>query len=126
MEAMIRQELLDGEWNDVLRVTISPWTEPFTANLRVYSTAEMPVAAEFETELQPGEWTGLPLQLSAVKGAYVVEVNPLEAPEGSQWLEQAVVRPEFDGKHWHDVVRLLLPEGQPSLNVQVRVYRWVP
>lgn len=126
MEAMVRQEFLMGEWNDVLRVTISPLTEPFTAKLRVYSTAAMPVSAEFEIELQPGEWTGLPLQLSSVKGAYVVEVNPLEAPKGSQWLEQAVVQPEFDGTKWHDVVRLLLPEGQPGLNVQVRVYRWVP
>ena len=126
MEAMVRQEFLMGEWKDVLRMTISPLTPPFTANLRVYSTATMPVSAEFEIELQPGEWTGLPLQLSAVKGAYVVEVNPLESPKGSQWLEPAVVQPEFDGKQWHDVVRLLLPEGQPSLNVQVRVYRWVP
>jgi len=95
------------------------------ANLRVYATAKMPVIAKFETELRPGEWIDLPLRPSAARGAYIVEVNPLETPEGGEFAEQVIVRPEFDGKHWKDIVRLLAPAGQPSLKVQVRVYKLV-
>ena len=75
--------------------------------------------------MQPGGWIGLPLRPSAARGAYIVEVNPLETPEGGEFAEQVLVRPEFDGKHWKDIVRLLAPAGQPSLKVQVRVYKLV-
>ena len=119
----IQQEYDGSQWIDALRVMVAPYFPSVKANLRVYSTADMPVFAEYETELQPGVWASLPLQRSAAKGAYVVEVNPLETMEEGAWVEQVVVRPEFDGKHWNDVARVLMPAGDSSLAVQVRVYK---
>jgi hypothetical protein len=104
---------------------IPEWIPDLRAHIRVYATAKMPIIAKYETELQSGEWISLPLRPSAAKGAYIVEVNPLETPDGGEFAEQVVVRPEFDGKHWRDVVRLLAPADQSSLKVQVRVYKLV-
>lgn len=122
--AVVQQEFSMGAWQDVLRVMIPEGIPDLLAQIRVYATAKMPVIAKYETELQPGEWIGLPLRPSAAKGAYIVEVNPLDTPEGAEFAEQVVIRAEFDGKQWRDVVRLLAPADQSSLNVQVRVYKW--
>ncbi len=122
--AVVQQEYYMGEWTDVLRVMMPPWSPSVWANVRVYATQKTPVVARFDAELRPGEWITLPLRPSAARGAYIVEVNPLEIPEGGEFAEQVVVRPEFDGKRWMDVVRLLAPVGQPSLKVQVHVYKW--
>jgi hypothetical protein len=123
--AVVQQEFFMGEWTDVLRVLMPEGFPSVRANLRVYATARMPVIARFEAELQPGEWISLPLRASAAKGAHIVEVNPLHIPEGGEFAEQVVVRPEFTGNHWQDVLRLLAPADQSSLRVQVRVYQWV-
>jgi hypothetical protein len=124
VEAVVQQEFLSNGWFDVLRAGNAPYFPAVEVNLRVYSTAEVPVFGEYEVDLEPGQWFGLPLQPSNSKGAFVVEINPLEAPEAGNGVLKVVVRPEFDGKRWQDVVRIYSPADQPSLRVQVRVYKW--
>jgi hypothetical protein len=123
VEAVVQQEYDGYQWIDALRAMIAPYFPPVAVNLRVYASTEMPVFAEYEVDLEPGQWVGLPLQPSNSKGAFVVEINPLEAPEAGEWAQHVVVRPEFDGKRWQDVVRIYSPADQPSLRVQVRVYK---
>jgi len=124
-KAVVQQEFFLGEWQDVLRVMMPEGFPDLQAHIRVYATAKMPVVARFEVEFQPGVWTGLSLGPSVVKRGYIVEVNPLGIPERGEFVEQVIVRPEFDGKRWNDILRLQTPADQPSLKVQVRVYKWV-
>lgn len=124
-KAVVQQEFFLGEWQDVLRVMMPEGFPDLRAHIRVYVTAKMPVVARFEARLLPGVWTSLPLRPSVVRGGYIIEVNPLGIPEGGEFAEHVVVRPEFDGKRWNDIVRLQAPADQPSLKVQVRVYKWV-
>ncbi len=122
--AVVQQEFFMGEWQDVLRVMMPEGFPDLKAQIRVYATPKMPVVATFEVDLQPGVWMGCPLQPSAAKGAYIVEINPLGIPEAGEFVERAAVQPEFNGKHWNDVVRLQAAADQPSLRVEVRVYKW--
>jgi hypothetical protein len=123
--ALVQAEYDGYEWNDVLRVMTPEGFGALKAQIRVYATPKMPVVARYEIDLQPGVWTGLPLRPSAVKGAYIVEVSPLGTAQEGAHVERAVVQPEFDGKHWNDVVRLQAPANQAGLKVEVRVYKWV-
>lgn len=122
--AVVQQEYFNGEWQDVLRVMMPEGFRDLRAQIRVYATPKLPVVATFEIDLQPGVWTGLPVRPSAANGAYIVEVNPLGTPVGGEFVERAVVQPEFDGKHWNDILRLLAPADQAGLKVEVRVYKW--
>ena len=37
-------------------------------------------------------------------------------------LEKVVVQPEFDGNNWNDVLRVMIPQDQPAMDVRVKVY----
>jgi hypothetical protein len=121
--AVVRPEYLSGQWLDVVRVTVPPDSIDLYTHVRIYSTAELDVFAEYETDLQPGEWLTYPLQPSAAKGAFVVELTPLADAQEHEWPQLVVVRPEFDGKRWQDMLSIYSPADQPSLRVQVRVYK---
>lgn len=76
-----------------------------------------------DTYLEPGVWHGWALNPSEVCGGYLVEVNPQEAGREGDLVQTVVVQPEYDGYQWYDVLRVMIPEGQPSLWVKMRVYR---
>jgi hypothetical protein len=60
---------------------------------------------------------------SADCGAYIVEVSPLRPGAEGDVVETAIVQPEFDGSQWNDVLRVRIPDNQPALRVNIRVYR---
>ncbi len=57
-------------------------------------------------------------------GAYIVEVTPLQHPRpmAGNYVQYAVVRPEYDGEQWNDVLSVQLPDGSEALTVNIRVY----
>ena len=109
-----------GAWLDVLRIQASLNQPLLLVDVRVYRTPDLPVIADFETTLTPGDWTGTVLQPSSARATYVVEVTPLIAADNQ--IERFVVQPEFDGYTWNDVLRLLVPVDRPPMSVHVRVY----
>jgi len=118
------QPEFDGEsWSDVLRVMIPDWMPDLNVYIRVYEVTQLPVVMDFETELAPGEWQGYLVQSSRQQGGHVIEVTPLDPSTDGACVEQALVQPEYDGQHWNDVLRLIIPAGQPALRVHVRVYQ---
>ena len=86
----------------------SPWRELIT---------------NFNTVLEPGAWQGWALNPAETCGAYLVEVSPHGAGREGDVVERAVVQAEFDGSQWNDVLRAMIPESQPRLKVNLRVYR---
>jgi hypothetical protein len=93
--------------------------------IRVYAVTELPVIAEFTTLLQPGEWQGHYLSRSKVHQGYVVETTPIyaDAQDGAH-VQKAIVQVEYNGKKWNDILRLMIAENDPALEVHVRVYAW--
>jgi len=81
------------------------------------------VVADFNTTLQPGDWQGYWISLPSSKCAYVVEVTPLQASVNGATIEKAIVQAEYDGTQWNDVLRVIIPAGDPALEVNIRVYR---
>lgn len=73
--------------------------------------------------LEPGVWHGWALNPSEVCGAYLVEVNPQDLGSEGDLVQTAVVQPEFDGYQWYDVLRIMIPEDQPTIKVNIRAYR---
>ena len=123
-KAIVQEEHFMGAWQDVLRVQLAADLPDLRVHLRVFATDTLPVLAEYEIELQPGAWTGTLLRPSAGPGAYVVEINPCDEALAGEFVERLSVQPEFNGKQWNDVLRLLTPADQPPLRVQARVYGW--
>lgn len=109
-----------GEWVDVLRLMIPEEQGPLAVHVRVYATTDLPVLSDFETTLNPGEWQGYAVQPAKVRAGYVVEVSPLDDMDAA--AEIALVQPEFDGKTWTDVLRMMTYEDRPPLRVNVRIY----
>ncbi len=116
----------DGGWWDLQRLAFYGMLEPLTARVAAYKAPGEP-AATFEMHLEPGTWHGIGLGACSQEQAYVLEIDPLDprqegyGQEGYR-LEKAVVQPEFDGKTWNDVLRVMIPEGQPAMDVTVKVY----
>jgi len=84
-----------------------------------------PLLANINTRLMPGvlsTWTLRPSMPG--DGGYIVEVTPLQHPRpmGGNYVQYAVVRPEYDGEQWNDVLRVQLPDGSEALTVNIRVY----
>ena len=113
----------DGEqWNDVLWMLLPEPAQPLKVKVQVFSTADWPVAFEGLLELIPGELHGFMIQDAAANAGYVIEIDPLDPGLPGDTFEQAFVQPEFPGD-WYDVLRIQIPESQPSLTVNVRVYQ---
>lgn len=124
-KALVQEEFFMGEWLDVLRVQMPADLPDLRVQFRVYATDGMPVLAEYDVDLEPGVWTGIGLRPSTAHGGYVVEINPRSSePAAGEFVERLVVQPEFDGKSWNDVLRLMTPIDQPPMSVQARVYVW--
>ena len=81
------------------------------------------IIADFNTTLQPGDWQGWWISRPSLKCAYVVEVTPLQPSVDGATIEKAIVQAEYDGAQWNDVLRVIIPAGNPALDVNIRVYR---
>jgi hypothetical protein len=123
--AVVQPEFDGTQWNDVVRVMIPEWMPELRVQIRVYAVTELPVIAEFTTLLQPGEWQGHYLSRSKVHQGYVVETTPIyaDAQDGAH-VQKAIVQVEYNGKKWNDILRLMIAENDPALEVHVRVYAW--
>jgi hypothetical protein len=124
--ASIEHQILpefDGEkWNDTLWMKLSNETTPQKVRVQVFSTIDWPVAFEGVIDLKPGEVHDFVIQDASNMAGYVVEVDPLKAGIAGDTFEQALVLPKFTGD-WYDVLRIQIPESQPALSANVRVYR---
>ena len=123
-KALIQEEYFEGEWLDVLRAQMPVGLPDLPVQFRIYATDGMPVLAEYDVDLEPGVWAGIGLQPSTAHGGYVVEINPRGEPAAGEFVERLSVQPEYDGKSWNDVLRLMTPVDQPPLSIQARVYVW--
>ena len=115
-----------NRWRDVLRVATPVGALPLLVNIRIYEAGGLPIIADFDVELQPGQWQGYTLGESRERRAYVVEISPLEPSTDGATIERYVVQPEFDGTTWWDVLRVAIPEGAQALRVNLRVYAKAP
>lgn len=82
----------------------------------------LPLLTSIDAVLEPGAWQGWAIRPSEARGGYLVAVTPLEPSVEGDFIERALVQPEFDGRRWNDVLRVLLPAGQPRLKVNLKVY----
>ncbi len=110
-----------GGWYDVLRIQI-PYTQPaLNANVRVYQTpSDLPVQAEFDVHLEPGDWIGFVMGDVKDRTGYVMEITPLIDADNQILLYR--VQPEYNGTNWLDVARLMIPDGRPATDVRIRIY----
>jgi hypothetical protein len=75
----------------------------------------------FSTTLVAGHWKKFLLGPVSAEQGYLVDATPQEASvEGAEVV--SLVRPEFDGESWVDVLWLFQPKEAPPLPVYVQVY----
>jgi len=121
-EALVRPEFNRDGWNDVLRIRIPADQPPLKVNVHVYHICRLPVVADFEATLTPGDWMGWVVGPAEIDRGYVVEVTPLEPSVDGAYVAKALVQEEFFMEKWQDVLRAQIPEGMPDLKVHLRVY----
>lgn len=120
-EQVLVQPEYPGHWYDVLRIQIPQSQPPLTANVRVYMTpGYLPVQAEFDVHLEPGDWIGFVMGEVKDRTGYVMEVTPLLDEDNQILLYR--VQPEYNGKDWLDVARLMIPSDRPATDVRIRIY----
>lgn len=118
--ATVQPEMPGRHWMDVLRIQSAPEQPVISVDVRAYRTPELPLIADFETVLTPGDWAGTVLQPSSAPAGYVIEITPLD--NSGSHIERFVIQPEFNGHTWNDVLRLLVSADRPPMKVHVRVY----
>jgi hypothetical protein len=109
-----------GEWIQVIRVQLSSEAASQQAWLRYYTPG--PQAKEIfreEATLLGGVWSERMIAESQASQGYLVEVIPLEDSDNE--VAFSVVRPEFNGEDWLDVLRIFVPESRPPLEALLRV-----
>jgi hypothetical protein len=120
-KALVQPEFPPPIWWDVLRMQIAGRERPLEAEVIVYQTpASLPVVMEFELLAEPGVWHGMGVGSSQEGSAYLVEVTPLIYEDNQ--VERYTIQPEFDGRSWNDVVRLMVPANRPPMSLRVTVY----
>jgi uncharacterized protein YceK len=122
--ALVQPEFDGHNWNDVARVMIPEWMPQIHVQIRIYGVKDLPVVAEFDTTLEPGVWQGYYVERSKARQAYIIETSPTIAGGDGAHVQRAIIQPEFNGKKWNDILRLMIPETDPALDVNVRVYAW--
>jgi hypothetical protein len=119
--APVLPEFSDGTWWDSERLALYGISQAFEASIKAYRAPGQPDFT-FEMHLSPGDWQGIGLGPASQEQAYLVEINPASPGKEGFRLEKAVVQPEFDGKNWSDVLRVMIPQDQPALDVVVKVF----
>lgn len=84
------------------------------------TTSETP--GSFTTTVMPGVWSTFPLGAASEGSVYIADVTPLHASVGGAYVPFMIV-PQYDGNQWDDVLRLTVPAGASSEEVQVRIYK---
>jgi len=120
--SVVLPEFSDGAWWDMERLELFSVPQPIKANVVAYRAPDLPVLSSFQFRLEPGVWHGVGLAPSTQEQAYLVEVDPLTPGQEGHHLEKVTVQPEFDGRTWTDVLRVMIPQDQPALDVLVKVY----
>ena len=116
----VQPEFPGPDWIQVARVQLWVEANKQPAVIRYYTPGDKAQEIfRMETTLTPGSWNGFRLTGSEADQAYVVEVIPLEKKDNE--VAFSVVRPEFDGESWQDVLRVYVPEGRPPLKALLRV-----
>jgi hypothetical protein len=118
-------EYSDGIWWDMERFGLTIGPQPVEVQVTAYRAPDLSFST-FEMHLEPGAWHGIGLGPASQEQAYLVEVDPLTAGKEGYRLERVAVQPEFDGTSWNDVLRVMLPQGQPAMDVRVKVYTLKP
>ena len=118
-------EFSDGMWWDMERLGLIAVPKPVEAQVTAYQAPDLPVST-FELHLEPGIWHGVGLGPASQEQAYLVQVDPLSPGREGDHLEKVTVQPEYDGRTWNDVLRVMIPQDQPALDVMVKVYTLKP
>jgi len=118
-------EFSDGMWWDMERLGLIAVPKPVEAQVTAYKAPDLPVST-FELHLEPGIWHGVGLGPASQEQAYLVQVDPLSPGREGDHLEKVTVQPEYDGRTWNDVLRVMIPQDQPALDVMVKVYTLKP
>lgn len=120
--SVVQPETNGTVWIDVLRTQI-PATQPPTAiNIKAYEVSGLPLVANFNTTLIPGNWGGWSLGPSSVDRGYVAEISPMGPNVNGASIEKYIIHPEYDGTQWIDVLRVQISANQPPTPVNLRVY----
>ena len=105
---LIHPELPSEEWMDILRVQTADWlpADPLQIRMRVYLVPNLPLVSDFNATLTKSDtWVGFAIGPSSLQRGYVVRAIP-HATESMSDLNQYIIQPEFDGRHWNDVLRV--------------------
>lgn len=126
-KTIVQMEYFMQTWYDVLRIIVPAAQQTMAADVKVYRTPPyLRVAAEYDVHLEPGNWPGYGVGLSKLDTGYVIEVTPVDfgpKDEMKGCISLFTVQPEFDGKTWNDVARLMEEPGWPvPADAHVRVY----
>ena len=109
-----------GNWIQVIRVQLSNQAVSPNAWLRYYAPGSLGVEIlRKKATLSPGSWNAFVVAPGEVRQGYVVEVMPQKKSDNE--VAFAVVRPEYNGESWEDVLRVYVPEGRPPLEALLRV-----
>ena len=109
-----------GNWVQVIRVQLSNQAASQNAWLRYYAPGSLGVEIlRKKATLSPGSWNWFAVSPSYLRQGYVVEVMPQIKSDNE--VAFAVVRPEFIGDWWEDMLRVYVPEGRPPLEALLRV-----
>jgi hypothetical protein len=120
--SVVLPEYSDGVWLDGAQLRLEGVKAPLEVEIAAYRAPDLPVWSEFPLHLEPGVWHAAGLAASSEEQAYLVQVNPVTPGREGDHLQRLAVQQEFDGRSWNDVLRMMIPQGQPALDVMVRVY----
>ncbi len=93
-----------------------------TGRVRAETDCTYPVHDAFLVTLQPGDWQGVVLSNSDADKVFLVEITPTAPSIRGAYVERYVVQPEYNGRVWNDVLRMVIPADHPPLEAHVRVY----
>jgi hypothetical protein len=100
-----------------------PADAPLPVRMRVYLASDLPLVSDFNLTLTPDDtWTGYIIGPASLKRGYLVRATPLTNEAIAADLNQYIIQPEFDGKHWNDVLRIEMRNtdwGQIDYNFKV-------
>jgi hypothetical protein len=75
----------------------------------------------FDATLMPGVWSIFKLGASSDGVAYIADVTPLHDSVAGAYIS-FMIKPEYDGQQWNDVLRVMIPAGFPKQQVQITVF----
>ncbi len=118
---MRRRKLVFGLILTTIALLLTATARPMDT-VRADISCSYPVHDAFIATLQPGDWEGVVLSNCEADKAYLVEMTPLAPSISGAHIQRYVVQPEYNGHEWNDVLRMVIPEDHPAMDVHVRIY----